>query len=430
MTITEKILANHAGRKRVEAGEQIWIDADVLMTHDVCGPGTFAIFQKEFGQSARVWNPEKIIIIPDHFIYTQDAQARENVNTLDRFATQQKIRHYHKQGAGRDHGVCHIILASEGHNRPGSVLFGTDSHTCTAGAFGMFATGIGNTDAAFVMGTGKLWVKVPETIRLVFKGNLPNYLMAKDLILEVLGRIGVDGASYMAMEFSGPVVEALSMPERMTLCNMAIEAGGKTGIVKPDDVTKKFLQSDSDDSYEWLHTDPDAAVAKEIIFDTGRVEPKVALPHSPGHVKSVTEVIGRPIDCCYIGSCTGGKTEDFLRAARLLKGRTVKITTNIVPATQSVADDLHRMKIDDQTIADIFLSAGAQIGPPSCAACLGGPPDTFGRLEGRQTCISTTNRNFPGRMGSPDSSVVLASPLTVAATAIAGHLQDPRNYME
>ncbi|MCH8245340.1 MAG: 3-isopropylmalate dehydratase, partial [Bacteroidetes bacterium] len=230
-TITEKILASHAGRDRISPGENIWIDVDILMTHDVCGPPTIDIFKREFGDSARVWNRDKLVIMPDHFIFTADPHARRNIEILRVFAAEQELPHYYDVGSSRYKGVCHVALAEEGFNRPGSVLFGTDSHTCTSGAFGLFSAGIGNSDAALIMGTGKIWVRIPETMRFVFEGELPPYLMAKDLILTVIGDIGFDGGTYCALEFTGTAVYDLSMEERMTLTNMAIEAGGKNGII-------------------------------------------------------------------------------------------------------------------------------------------------------------------------------------------------------
>jgi len=234
MTMTEQILARHSGRKAVGPGDNIWVDVDVLMTHDVCGPGTIQIFKKQFGEQAKVWDREKVVVIPDHFIFTQDPHANRNVQILREFVREQQLPYFYDVGTEKYKGVCHIALPEEGHTRPGEVLFGTDSHTCTAGAFGEFATGIGNTDAALILGIGKLWVKVPPTLRFVFEGPLPPYLTAKDLILWVIGDIGVDGATYKAMEFSGDGVYSLSMEERMTLCNMVIEAGGKNGVIAPD----------------------------------------------------------------------------------------------------------------------------------------------------------------------------------------------------
>jgi 3-isopropylmalate/(R)-2-methylmalate dehydratase large subunit len=432
MTLTEKILARHTNRDHVAPGENIWIDVDVLMTHDVCGPGTIGIFKGHFGgASARVWDRNKVVIIPDHYIFTEDAMANRNVKVLRQFAQEQELPYYYDVGTDQYKGVCHIALPEEGHTRPGEVLLGTDSHTCTAGAFGEFATGIGNTDAGFVMGTGKLWVKVPPTMRFIFHGDLPPYLMAKDLILTVIGDIGCDGATYRAMEFDGDGVYALNIEERMTLCNMVIEAGGKNGVIAPDQVTLDYVNARNagQKPYTPVHNDPGAAFDFEKVYDVRQLEPVVAKPHSPDNRATVTAVKGTKLDRAYIGSCTGGKMTDFRAAARILKGKEVRIDTFIVPATSHIAAELKQERVNGQTLEEIFLAAGAKIGPPSCAACLGGPSDTFGRLNQALSCISTTNRNFPGRMGHKEAQVYLASPLTVAASAVAGVITDPRDAL-
>src|SRR5262245_26862242 len=431
MTLTEKILARHAGREHVRPGDNVWVDVDVLMTHDVCGPGTIGIFKQHFGQNAKVWDREKVVIIPDHYIFTADKMANRNVEVLRQFAAEQGLPYFYDVGTPRYKGVCHIALPEEGHTRPGEVLFGTDSHTCTAGAFGEFATGIGNTDAGFVMGTGKLWVKVPETMRFVFHGQLPPYLMAKDLILAVIGDIGCDGATYRAMEFDGDGVYALNIEERMTLCNMVIEAGGKNGVIAPDDVTLEYVnaRNHSRKPYTVQKSDPDARYVFEKVYDVTKLEPVVAKPHSPDNKAFVTELRGTRLDRAYIGSCTGGKMTDFKAAAKILKGQSVKIDTFVVPATTEVARGLKTERIDGRTLEEIFLAAGAKIGDASCAAVLGGPSDTFGRLNAPLSCISTTNRNFPGRMGHKEARVYLASPLTVAASALRGAITDPRECL-
>lgn len=431
MTLTEQILARHADRDRVTAGESVWVRADILMTHDVCGPGTIGIFKKHFGQDARVWDRNRVVIIPDHYIFTADAMANRNVDVLRAFAKEQDLPYFYDVGTPRYKGVCHIALPEEGHTRPGEVLFGTDSHTCTAGAFGEFATGIGNTDAGFVMGTGKLWVKVPPTMRFIFEGRLPPYLMAKDLILAVIGDIGCDGATYKAMEFDGEAVFDLNIEERMTLCNMVIEAGGKNGIIEPDDVTLEFVNARiaGKVAYEPVYRQPGAKYCFEKRYDVSRIEPVVAKPHSPDNRASVSEVVGTPLDRAYIGSCTGGKLTDFRAAASVLKDKTVAVDTFVVPATSEIARQLQTERIDGKSLHDIFLAAGAKLGQPSCAACLGGPSDTFGRLNEPLRCISTTNRNFPGRMGHKEAQVFLASPLTVAASAVRGKITDPREFI-
>ncbi len=429
MTITEKILANHAGKARVTPGETVWVDVDVLMTHDVCGPPTYEIFKREFGADAKVWDREKVAVIPDHYIFTQDAHANRNLVLLRQMAEEQDLPHFYDVGTARYKGVCHMALAEEGFNRPGQVLFGTDSHTCTSGAFGTFATGVGNTDAAFILGTGKLWVKVPPTMRFVFEGALPPYLTAKDLILQIIGDIGIDGATYMAMEFDGEAVFDLPVHERMTLTNMAIEAGGKSGIIAPDEKTLDYVRARTDAPFEPVYGDADARFYQEYRYDARTLEPVVAKPHRPDNRAKVSEVVGTKIDKAYIGSCTGGKLEDFEAAARVLKGQEAVVPTYIIPATTLVGQQLHTTHIDGESLYDIFQHAGCRIGHSSCGACLGGPADTYGRAEGTETVISSTNRNFPGRMGSKGAAVYLASPLTVAASALHGTITDPREVL-
>lgn len=430
MTITEKILAAHAQKESVKPGDNIWVNVDVLMTHDVCGPGTIGIFKEQFGKDAKVWDKEKVVIIPDHFIFTSDAHANRNIDILRDFVKEQALPYYYDVGTGDYKGVCHIALAQEGHNRPGEVLFGTDSHTCTSGAFGMFSTGIGNTDAAFILGTGKLWVKVPDSMRFEFTGTFPPYIMAKDIILQVIGDIGVDGATYRTMEWDGDAIMKFSMEERMTLCNMAIEGGGKNAVIEADDVTIEYVKQRTDKPYTIHRSDPDANYFFKKTYNADTMEPVVAKPHSPDNKAKVSECTDVKLDRAYIGSCTGGKLTDFQAAAKLLKGKKVSIDTFIVPATTEVEQDLYREKINGESLMDIFKNAGASIGEPSCAACLGGPKDTFGRTHGTEVVVSTTNRNFPGRMGSKQSAVYLASPYTVAASALAGRITDPREFLQ
>lgn len=437
MTLTEKILARAAGRETVQPGENIWVDVDLLMTHDVCGPGTIGVFKREFGSDAKVWDREKIVLIPDHYIFTTDERANRNVDILRDFAREQGIKYFYditdraNFKANPDYkGVCHVALAQEGHTRPGEVLFGTDSHTCNAGAFGQFATGIGNTDAAFIMGTGKLLLKVPATMRFVLDGELPDYLLAKDLILQIIGDITVSGANYRTMEFAGEAVERLSMEERMTLCNMVIEAGGKNGTIAPDDTTFEYVRARTDKPFEPVYSDADAQFYSDWHCDVSKLEPVVAQPHSPDNRALARECKDVKIDRVYIGSCTGGKTSDFVHAARILKGQQVKVPTYLVPATQKVYEDLFTVKYDGQTLSEIFLAAGCiEPAAPSCAACLGGPKDTFARLNEPEVCVSTTNRNFPGRMGNKQAQIYLASPYTAAASALTGHVTDPREFM-
>ncbi|KAG6506312.1 hypothetical protein ZIOFF_031635 [Zingiber officinale] len=391
MTMTEKILARASEKSHLEPGENVWVNVDVLMTHDVCGPGTIGIFKKEFGQNAQA-NPDY-------------------------------------------KGVCHIALAQEGHCRPGEVLLGTDSHTCNAGAFGQFATGIGNTDAGFVMGTGKLLLKVPPTLRFVLDGEMPNYLLAKDLILQIIGEITVAGATYKSMEFVGSTIQGLNMEERMTLCNMVVEAGGKNGVVPADEVTFKYLEDKTSKNFEPVYSDDNARFIQEYRIDVSKLEPLVAKPHSPDNRALARECKDVKIDRVYIGSCTGGKTEDFLAAAKvfLASGKRVKVPTFLVPATQKVWMDIYSLPVPGsggKTCSQIFEEAGCDTpASPSCGACLGGPRDTYARMNDPQVCVSTTNRNFPGRMGHKEGQIYLASPYTAAASALSGYVTDPRDFL-
>ncbi|HED31260.1 MAG TPA: 3-isopropylmalate dehydratase large subunit [Prosthecochloris aestuarii] len=428
-TITQKILARAANRKFVDAGENVWLNVDILLTHDVCGPPTFDIFKEKFGPDAKVWDPEKIVVLPDHYIFTANEHANRNIDLLRTFAREQNLPNYYDVGTDRYKGVCHVALAQEGYNLPGTVLFGTDSHTCTSGAFGMFGTGIGNTDAAFILGTGKLWEKVPESMKFIFEGRMPEYLAAKDLILQILGDIGTDGATYRAMEFDGPAVYQLPVEERMTLTNMAIEAGGMNGIIAADEVTEAYVKERSSKPYEIFNSDPDAQYHSIYRYNVEELEPVVAQPHSPDNRATVRSLKGTKITKSYIGSCTGGKLSDFVMAAKILNGHQVKVPTNIVPATVEVLNSLETEKYDGKSIRSILEDAGCTIAQPSCAACLGGPSDTFGRSEDNDLVVSTTNRNFPGRMGSKKAGVYLASPLTAAACAITGELTDPREFL-
>jgi 3-isopropylmalate/(R)-2-methylmalate dehydratase large subunit len=428
MTITEKILARESGARLVSPGDNIWVNAGMLLTHDVCGPGTIGIFHREFGKDAKVFDREKIVILPDHYIYTADEKAHRNVDTLRAFAKEQKLPYFYDPGTASYCGVCHVALPELGHVRPGETIFGTDSHTCTHGALGAFSTGIGNTDAGFIMGTGKLLIKVPPTIRFVMDGAMPSYLSAKDLILHIIGDIGVDGATYCAMEFTGSAIEALSIEERCTICNMAVEAGAKNGIIAPDQKAIGYVKARTKKPFEPLFSDPNALVQAEHRYDVSKLEPVVAKPHLPDNKALACACRDVKVDQVYIGSCTGGKLEDFVMAAKIMKGRTVAIRTLIVPATRQVEQGLVDTKIGGQSLRQIFEAAGVEpIAPPSCAACLGGPIDTFGRTHGKEVVVSTTNRNFIGRMGSKDSQIYLASPYTAAATALTGHITDPRD---
>jgi 3-isopropylmalate/(R)-2-methylmalate dehydratase large subunit len=428
MTITEKILAKAAGASSVAPGDSIWVDVDVLLTHDVCGPGTIGVFEAEFPDGARVWDSDKIVIIPDHYIYTEDEKAGRNVDILRTFVKEQGIKNFYDPGTSSYKGVCHVALPQLGHVRPGEVIIGTDSHTCTHGALGAFATGIGNTDAGFIMGTGKLLIKVPETMRFVLNGEKPDYIMGKDIILRIIGDVGFDGATYCAMEFCGDAIDALAIEERMTVCNMAIEAGAKNGIIAADEKSLAYVKERTGSDCEPVTGDPDAPVKSSKEYDVSTFEPCVAAPHDPAQYATARDRSDVKLDRAYIGSCTGGKITDFIAAARVMAGKKVSIDTFLVPATREVEEGLTTNKIGEKTLVEIFSEAGCKdIAPPSCAACLGGPVDTFGRTSGKEVVISTTNRNFIGRMGSKDAPIYLASPMTAAASAITGHITDPRD---
>lgn len=427
MTITEKLLATAAYKSSVIPGENIWVGVDILLTHDVCGPGTAGVFKREFGEKAKVWDAEKVVIIPDHYIFTEDKMCLRNIADITAFAKEQKLPYFYEPNTPHYKGVCHVALPECGHVRPGEVIFGTDSHTCTHGALGAFSSGIGNTDAGFILGTGKLLIKVPASQKFVLENRLQNRCSAKDIILQIIGDIGVDGATYDAMEFTGDGILNLSIEERMTICNMAVEAGAKNGIIAPDEKTLAFVRERTNKPFKIFYSDNDAKYKAIHTYDLAKIEPVVALPFSPDHVKKASELKDYKIDRAYIGSCTGGKIEDFIMAAEILQGKKVRVPTFLVPATREVEAALDTLKINGQTLREIFVSANCEkIAPPSCAACLGGPIDTYGRCNSNEVCISTTNRNFPGRMGSKDSKTILASPYTTAASAVTGFITDPR----
>lgn len=456
MTLTEKLLARAAGKASVQAGDNIWVKADVLMTHDVCGPGTIGVFKREFGKDAKVWDKQRVVIIPDHYIFTADSKSNRNVDILREFSREQTLPYFYdviddangtwkydaskgnlKRQYGSNYaGVCHAALPAKGHTRPGEVLFGTDSHTCMAGAFNEFATGIGNTDAGFVMGTGKLLIKVPETMHFRLEGKLQPGVMAKDIILHCIGEIGFDGATYRAMQFDGPGVASLSMDDRMTVANMAIEAGGKNGIFPFDSRTAEYVDArvklnGTQSRYEPVEIDQDQKFVYELVVDLSKLEPTVACHPDPGQRKKAKEMSNVKLDRAYVGSCTGGKTSDFVEFARVLRGKKVSIDTFGVPATPDIVHELQTTRWGNETIWQILENAGVRMTENAgCAACLGGPVDTFGRInQAGIKCISATNRNFPGRMGDKESQVFLASPATVAASAITGKVTDPREYL-
>jgi 3-isopropylmalate/(R)-2-methylmalate dehydratase large subunit len=417
MNITEKILAKASGKKTVHPREIVDANVDMIMVHDLTGPLAVEAFKKIGVQ--KVWDNQKVVVILDHQVPAESVKAAELHKTMRQFAKDQKLRIY---DVGRG-GICHQVMPEKGHVVPGTVIVGADSHTCTYGAFGAFATGIGSTEAAAVFATGKIWLKVPEAIKVNVTGQFQKYVTPKDLILSIIGRMGVDGAIYKSAEFTGPTIKSMSMAGRMTLCNMAVEMGAKNGIVEPDETTRKFLEgrtSKALPNFESLKSDKDAVYERTMEFDVSSMEPQVACPSSVDNVKPVSEVGNVPIEQAFIGSCTNGRIEDLRLAAQVLKGERVKDTvrTLVIPASQEV----YRQALNEG-LMEIFTDAGAMVCGSACGPCLGGH---IGLLAAGEVCVSTSNRNFIGRMGSTQASVYLASPATVAASAVTGKITDPR----
>jgi 3-isopropylmalate/(R)-2-methylmalate dehydratase large subunit len=418
MTITEKILARATGKDMVKPGELVDAKIDVVMCHDVTTPPAISMLQERGIDT--VFDREKIVVTPDHFQPAKDIKSAELHKRLHDWAIRHNIKYYYKLGRA---GVCHALLPEQGHIRPGEVIVGSDSHTCTYGALAAFSTGIGSTDAAAAIATGQLWFKIPASIKFILNGSLGPGVYSKDVILSVIARIGTDGALYKAMEFVGPALGEMSMEARMTITNMAIEAGAKSGIIGFDNVTKQYLDEHLKDKKEYTvyESDEDAEYLATEEFDCSAIEPMVALPHLPSGGVPVGECAGKEMDQAYIGSCTNGRIEDLRIAAKILKGKQVAIRTLIVPATPEIWK-----QAKDEGLFDIFYDAGCVISAPTCGACLGG---FMGILAAGEKCISTTNRNFVGRMGDPKSEVYLASPATAASSAIKGEITDPRKYM-
>lgn len=422
-TITEKILAKHSGRDVVSPGELLNTRIDLVMCHDVTTPPAISML-KSMGVE-KVFNPAKIVVTPDHFVPNKDIQSALLAKILRQWVEQQGIEHYYEIGR---HGICHALLPEMGHILPGTTVIGADSHSTTYGAFGCFSTGIGSTDLAAALATGELWFKVPASMKIVIDGKIPHGVFSKDIILEVIRQIGVDGARYMAMEWTGPTVTSLSMEARMTLANMAVEAGAKSGVIAADKVTGEYLSQkphSKGKTFEVVHSDPEAQYHRTVQIQVDKLEPMVALPHLPSNGVAVSRVAkeGIVLEQAYIGSCTNARIEDLRIAAQVLKGRHVARTcrTMVVPATTSIYNQALR-----EGLFEIFTEAGCAISTPTCGACLGG---YMGVLAEGERCISTTNRNFVGRMGHPKSEVFLASPATVAASAIEGKIADPRKYL-
>ena len=421
MNITEKILARASNKKKVEPEDVVFVNVDKVMLHDVSGPGVIKVFEKLQKQGVNVdklWDPSKVWVAEDHFVPSADMVSAENIVKLSNFTKKYGIEKHFKYGMGQ-YGICHTLSHEEAMVLPGEVYVGGDSHTNTTGTLGAFACGLGHTDIAYVLLNGKIWFKVPETLYFKINGKLPEHVMAKDLILKIIGDIGTDGAAYKAMQFGGSGIDEMSVDERLTLTNMTTEAGAKNGIIEPDQKITDYLAERGATNFSAVKGDADASYAKTFEYEASEMEPIVAKPFSPENVSVVRETSSIDLDKAYIGSCTGAKLEDLKAVAKILKGRKVKIRTEILPAAISIYK-----KALENGLIKIFLDAGVTVGPPTCGACCGAH---MGVLAKDEICVSTTNRNFPGRMGHVDSQTYLASPLVVAASAVTGKLTDPRD---
>lgn len=415
MTIAEKILARASGRKRVSPGEIVEAKIDATMVHDLTGPLAIHIF-RETG-ATKVWDPHRIVIVCDHQVPANSIDAAQNHMRLREFAAEQKIQNFYDIFEG----ICHQVLPEKGFALPGGLIVGADSHTTTYGALGCFAAGVGAMDTAAVFATGKLWFRVPESIKIVVKKKLPRRVMAKDFILKIIGDLGAEGANYRAVEFGGQGMRNITMDGRMTICNMGVEMGAKSAIVPPDDVTEKYLAGRAKQGYSAVYSDPGSQYVKKYEYDLSELGPQVACPHSVDNVKPVTEVGRIEVDQAFLGSCTNGRIEDLEAAAAILKGKKVsrRVRLIVCPASR----DIYLEALNGGLIK-IFADAGALIEAPCCAACMGAHVGVLGPGE---VCISASNRNFRGRQGSPESEVYLASPATVAASALKGVITDPRD---
>ena len=415
MNITEKILAKASAKKAVHPGEIVDANVDMVMVHDLTGPLAVEAFKKIGVQ--KVWNNKKVVVILDHQVPAESVKAAELHKTMRQFAKDQNLQIY-DVGKG---GICHQVMPEKGHVTPGAVIVGADSHTCTYGAFGAFATGIGSTEAAAVFATGKIWFKVPPTIKVNVKGKFQKYVTPKDLILNIIGNLTIAGATYKAAEFTGPTITAMSMAGRMTMCNMAVEMGAKNGIIAPDETTQEFLAGriKKMPDFKALQSDKDAEYERTAEFDVTKMEPQVACPSSVDNVKPVSEVGNVPVEQAFIGSCTNGRLEDLRLAAQVMKGKHVKdgVRALVIPASQEVWKQANQ-----EGLLQIFTDAGAIVCGSACGPCLGGH---IGLLAAGETCVATSNRNFIGRMGSTQAKVYLASPATVAASAIKGKITSP-----
>lgn len=416
MTITEKIIAAHSGHHEISAGQFVYADVDVCLGNDITAP--IAIEQFETLDVGNVFNPDSIVLVPDHFTPNKDIKSAQNSKLLREFAQKHQIKNYFEVGRV---GIEHVLLPEQGIVVPGDLVIGADSHTCTYGAMGIFSTGVGSTDLAACYATGKVWLKVPETIKFIFNGNLNKWVSGKDLILHVIGNIGVDGARYKAMEFSGPVIADLSMDDRLAMCNMAIEAGAKNGIIEPDDCTENYVNGRAQREYKFYSSDADCEYHDIHEYDISNLSPQVALPNLPENVRPVEELSDIAIDQVVIGSCTNGRISDLRIAAQILKDKKIhpSIRLIVLPGTQDVY--LEALK---EGLIEIFIKAECAVSTPTCGPCLGGH---MGVLADGERALSTTNRNFAGRMGHTKSEIYLCNPAVAAASAITGKITHPES---
>ncbi len=421
MNITEKILAHASGKNSVSPDDVVFANVDKAMIHDVSGPGVIKVFEKLVKQGISVdklWDPSKIWVAEDHFVPSADKVSAENIVQLSKFTKKYGIEKHFKYGMGQ-YGICHTLSHEEAMVLPGEVYVGGDSHTNTTGALGAFACGLGHTDVAYVLLNGKIWFKVPETYYFKLNGKLSEHVMAKDFILRIIGDIGTEGCAYRAMQFGGTGINEMSVEERLTLTNMTTEAGAKNGIIAPDQKIFDYLGARGAKNFIPVYDDTGSEYTKIFEYEASEIEPLVAKPYSPENVAAARDISSIELDKAYIGSCTGAKLEDLRAVAKILKGRKVKIRTEILPAAISIYK-----KALDEGLVSIFLDAGVTIGPPTCGACCGAH---MGVLAKDEVCVSTTNRNFPGRMGHVESKTYLASPLVAAASAVTGKITDPRD---
>ena len=414
MTITEKILCHHTDLKEIHPGMLINARVDIALGNDITAPIAISEFRKAGG--VKVFDRHKVVLIPDHFTPNKDIDSAQQCKFMREFAREQELTHYYDVG---EVGIEHALLPEQGIVLPGDLVIGADSHTCTYGALGAFATGVGSTDLAAAMMTGEVWFKVPETMKIVFHGKTKKWVSGKDLILHIIGLIGVDGALYRAMEFTGETIGQLGMADRLTIANMVIEAGAKNGIFIPDNITKAYAEERAKRPYSFYDSDPDAKYTDIIDIDVSKIEPQVAFPHIPSNVRGISQVGNVKIDQVVIGSCTNGRIEDLRVAASILKKKKAApyVRLIIVPATQ----EIYKQAVKEGLI-EIFIDAHAAVSTPTCGACLGGH---MGVLADGEKAVSTTNRNFIGRMGHTGSEVYLASPAIAAASAVLGRIASP-----